>query len=172
MEGLTIRKANRKDVLNLSVLKKQVFISTYALNGINNEFSNHITENLSEDMVLKSTEDQNKLILLAEKEGFLLGCAELFLNSNCKETRNKSPELNVLYVFEHVKNKGIGYKLITESENVVKKMGYPGIWLTVYHENINAIKFYQRQSYKDIGTFQFEMKGKFYENRIMYKSFN
>ncbi len=172
MEGLTIRTANRKDILNLSVLKKQVFINTYALNGIDSEFSNHITKNLSEDMILKSIEDENKLILLAEKDEFLLGCAELFLNSTCQETKNKSPELNVLYVFEHAKNKGVGYKLLTESERVAKRMDYPGMWLTVYHENFNAIKFYLRQSYKDIGTFQFEMEGKFHENRIMYKAFN
>ncbi|PLX13787.1 MAG: hypothetical protein C0597_11140 [Marinilabiliales bacterium] len=167
--NIKIRKATKSDVRNLSVLKKQVFISTYALDGINGEFSNHITKTFSEDEILKSIEEPDKITLLAEKDGFLLGCAEIVLNSTCKETGNKSPKLYVLYVFEHAKGKGIGYQLITESEKLVKELGYAGLWLTVYHENRAAINFYLRQLYKDIGAFQFEMEGNFYENRILYK---
>ncbi len=172
MKNLKIRKATELDIRNISVLKKQVFISTYALSGINNEFSNHITAEFSIERIEESIKDKNKIILVAERKGFLIGIAEIFLNSMCKETGNLSPELNVLYVFEHVKGKGIGFKLISECENIVKEYNLPGLWLTVYHQNENAIQFYERQSYKDIGTYLFEMEGKKYENRIMYKQFH
>lgn len=171
MKGLKIRKATREDVLNLSVLKKQVFISTYALNGINKDFSSHITKAFSENEILNNIEDPEKIVLLAEKHGFLIGCAEIGINSTCKETNNSSPELMVLYVFEHVKGQGVGYSLITDSERIAKEMKFPGLWLTVYHKNNEAIKFYLRQSYRDIGKWDFEMEGKSYENRIMYKHF-
>lgn len=171
MKELLIRKAKESDILNISVFKKQVFISTYALSGINEEFSNHITSHFSIEKIRENVFDENMLVLLAEREGFLVGLAEIFLNSTCKETENSSPELNVLYVFEHFKGQGIGYKLITECEREVKQMGMPGLWLTVYHQNQNAIKFYNRQNYRDVGMYLFEMEGKKYENRIMFKQF-
>ena len=170
MSELKIRRAEELDILNLSVLKKQVFISTYAIEGIDKDFSNHITTNFSVDKIEEDLNDKSKIILLAENKGFLIACAEIFLNSFCKETGDSSPELNVLYVFEHAKGKSVGYKLITEAENILKEMNFPGLWLTVYHENMNAIKFYQRQSYNDIGLWLFEMEGEKYENRIMFKN--
>lgn len=171
MKNLIVRRATTEDALNLSVLKKQVFISTYALSGINNDFSSHITSEFSIENTENQITNSNTIVLLAEKNGFLVGCAELVLNSTCKETGNSSPELNVLYVLEQMKGKGVGYKLISESESILKAKSYPGIWLTVYHKNMAAIEFYKRQSYKDIGRYDFEMGGKFYENRIMYKGF-
>lgn len=171
MKNLVIRKATVKDALNLSVLKKQVFISTYALSGINNDFSSHIISEFSIEKIKDQINDPEIIVLLAEKNGFLVGCAELFLNNTCKETGDSSPELNVLYVFEHLKGRGIGYKLISECESVLNEKKYPGMWLTVYHKNKAAIEFYKRQSYKDIGRYDFEMEGKYYENRIMFKRF-
>jgi len=171
MIELKIRRATIKDTRNLSVLKKQVFISTYALDGINQDFSNHINSELSEEKIENDLKDKNRIILLAEKNGFLIGCAEVFINSICKETGDSSPELNVLYVFEHAKGIGVGYSLISEAEQILKEMNFPGLWLTVYHKNFNAIKFYERQSYKDIGLWLFEMEGEKHENRIMFKRF-
>lgn len=171
MKGLIIRRALEADVLNISVLKKQVFISTYALSGINIEFSKHINYEFSEEKIRENILDSQKIILVAERKDFLIGIAEIFLNSTCKEAGSLSPELNVLYVFEHLKGKGIGFKLISECENIVKEHNFPGLWLTVYHQNKNAINFYERQLYKDIGQFYFEMEGKKHENRIMFKRF-
>lgn len=168
---IIIRRAVFSDALNLSVLKKQVFISTYACNGIKQDFSNHITSEFSVDKIENSINDENKIVLLAEINDFLVGCAELYLNSTCEETKDISPELNVLYVFEHAKGVGVGYSLISEAENILKKMNFPGLWLTVYYENIDAIKFYKRQLYEDIGLYLFEMEGEKYENRIMFKKF-
>ena len=113
--------------------------------------------------------DKNNIILIAESNGFLVGCAEISLLSNCPETKDNSPELTILYVFEHFKEKGVGYSLISKTENLVKEKGFSELWLTVYHLNENAISFYKRQNYKIIGSTFFEMGGNKYENKIMYK---
>ena len=172
MKELKIRRAEKSDILNLSVLKKQVFISTYALDGIRQDFSDYITSEFSVEKLEQEINDENKIILLTNHKGFLVGCAEIYLNNKCNETNDNSPELTILYVFEHLKEKGVGFALISEVEKLVKEKGFPGLWLTVYSGNQYAINFYKRQSYKDIGKMYFEMGGEKYENRIMYKNFN
>lgn len=171
MKNIKIRRATKEDVLNLSVLKKQVFISTYAIDGIRKDFSEYITSEFSEENLQENLKDENRIVLVAEQNDFLIGCAEIEINNRCNETKDNSPELTVLYVFEHAKGKGIGYRLITECESIVKRLNYPGLWLTVYHQNFNAIQFYNRQQYKDIGQWFFEMGGEKHENRIMFKRF-
>ncbi len=169
MKEIKIRRANITDVLNLSVLKKQVFISTYAINGIRKDFSEYINTEFSVNNTENAINDKNNIILIAESNGFMVGCAEMCLLSNCPETKDNSPELAILYVFEHFKEKGVGYSLISEVENLVKEKGFSGLWLTVYYLNKNAISFYKRQNYKIIGSTFFEMGGNKYENKIMYK---
>lgn len=169
MKEIKIRRANITDALNLSVLKKQVFISTYAINGIRKDFSEYINTEFTVNNTENAINDKNNIILIAESNGFLVGCAEMCLLSNCPETKDNSPELTILYVLEHFKEKGAGYSLISEVENLVKEKGFSGLWLTVYHLNENAISFYKRQKYKIIGSTFFEMGGNKYENEIMYK---
>ena len=170
--NIKIRKAELTDTLNLSVLKKQVFISTYAINGIRKDFSEYINTEFTVNNTENAINNKNNIILIAESNGFMVGCAEISLLSNCPEIKDNSPELTILYVFEHFKGKGVGWSLISEAENLVKEKGFSGLWLTVYHLNENAISFYKRQNYKIIGNTFFEMDGKKYENRIMLKSFN
>ena len=172
MKKIKTRRAELADASNLSVLKRQVFISTYATNGIRKDFSEYINTEFTVNNTENAINDKNNIILIAESNGFLVGCAAISLLSNCPETKDNSPELNILYVFEHFKGKGIGYSLISKAENLVKEKGFPGLWLTGYHLNENAISFYKRQNYKIIGSTYFEMDGKKYENKIMLKSFN
>lgn len=169
MKEIKIRRANITDALNLSVLKKQVFISTYAINGIRKDFSEYINTEFTVNNIENAINDKNNIILIAESDGFMVGCAEINLLSNCPETKDNSPELTILYVFEYCKEKGAGYSLISKTENLVKAKGFLGLWLTVYHLNENAISFYKRQNYKIIGSTFFEMSGNKYENKIMYK---
>ncbi len=164
--SIKIRKAELNDALNLSVLKKQVFISTYAINGIRKDFSEYINTEFTVNNTENAINDKNNIILIAESNGFMVGCAEISLLSNCPETKDNIPELTILYVFEHFKEKGVGYSLISEVENLVKEKSFPGLWLTVYHLNENAISFYKKQKYKIIGSTFFEMGGNKYDNKI------
>lgn len=172
MKKIEIRNANSQDVLNLSVLKKQVFISTYALEGIRSDFSRHINAEFSIEKTSKELNDKNKITLIAEHKDCIIGYAEIILNSNCNDLTENSPELSKLYVFEHFKGKGVGYSLISESENIARNKGFQGLWLTVYHLNRNAILFYKKQDYKIIGKTDFEMENQKYENKIMFKKLN
>lgn len=172
MNGITIRKAIKSDALNLSVLKNQVFISTYAIDGIREDFSKYISQEFSVEKIENELNDENKIVLLAENKEFLIACAEIDLKNNCPEVNDNSPELTVLYVFEHFKGKGVGYALISEAEKLVKEKGFSGLWLTVYHQNRNALSFYKRQYYKVVGNTYFELGSVKYENKIMLKKFS
>jgi diamine N-acetyltransferase len=51
MENIIIRKARVEDARNLTVLKQQVWISTYAEEGIRNEFSQYVLAEFTSEQI-------------------------------------------------------------------------------------------------------------------------
>ena len=168
-----IRKADLSDVLNLTVLKQQVWISTYAFNGIRDELSQYVLGNFTPDKIKSTIDNPNNIVLVAEKDDHIVGCAEIDLSSQCpEENYNGSPEISVLYVLERFQGIGIGKKLLNKCIDVLALLGYKSTWLTVYDQNFQAIKFYERNGFENIGCTHFKMGGNKIPNEIMFLTFN
>jgi diamine N-acetyltransferase len=163
-----IRFANIEDSKNITVLKQQVWIATYAVEGIRNEFSNYVLTEFTPEKIRSTIQDKNRIILIAENNNHLVGCVEIALNEKCPvELGNDCPEIAVLYVLERFMGKGIGKMLLHEAIEKIKKLGYKSTWLTVYYKNHKALEFYQRNHFISIGSTNFVMDGNRYENKVM-----
>jgi len=75
-----IRAAEISDVNNLTVLKQQVWIATYAVEGIRTEFSTYVLSEFTSDKLLETILDKNKILLIAEIDNHLVGCVEVNLS--------------------------------------------------------------------------------------------
>lgn len=163
-----IRKANLDDVLNLAVLKQQVWIATYAEEGIRTEFSRYVLDKFTFENIQKTIQDKNRVIYIAENNNHLIGCVEIALNEKCPiEIKTDCPEIAVLYVLERFKGKGIGKFLLRKTIEHIKELGHKSVWLTVYHKNHRALEFYHRNDFIPIGSTFFKMDSNRYENKVM-----
>jgi ribosomal protein S18 acetylase RimI-like enzyme len=167
MENIIIREADLMDVMNLSVLKQQVWIATYALEGIRNEFSVYVLTEFTPENVRKEVIDSNKLIYIAEIDHHILGCVEIEFDSKCPVKSEKGPEISVLYVLERFTGMGIGQQLLDKAFMLCKELSIDSVWLTVYLKNERAINFYQKNKFRESGMTYFELVNNRYENRIM-----
>ncbi|MHC1774464.1 MAG: N-acetyltransferase family protein [Lentimicrobium sp.] len=167
MDNLSIRQAEPGDVPNLTVLKQQVWIATYATEGIRTEFSRYVLDEFTEENTRRQIEDERKLILIAEINEHLLGCIELAFNEVCPAGAVSGPEIAVLYVLERFCGKGIGKALLDQAVMKLKNAGYTNAWLTVYYKNENAIGFYKRQHFTEVGKTFFNLGENQYENKVM-----
>jgi ribosomal protein S18 acetylase RimI-like enzyme len=167
MDNLIIRPAEPEDVPNLTVLKQQVWIATYATEGIRTEFSRYVLDEFTEENTRRQTGDEQKLVLLAEMNDHLLGCIELSFNEVCPVEAVSGPEIAVLYVLERFCGKGIGKALLDQVVIKLKNAGYTNVWLTVYYKNENALGFYKRQNFTEIGKTWFNLGGNQYENKVL-----
>lgn len=168
MDSIIFRSATLDDTENLVILKQQVWVSTYAVEGIRKDFSDYLLATFTIENERKNLKNQQKFTLIAESKGHLIGCAEVDLNPNefLPQIEN-FPEISVLYVLERFCGKGIGKLLLNETISSLKNLNINGVWLSVYHKNQKAINFYNKNGFKDIGKMYFEMSGNSYENRIM-----
>lgn len=168
--NLTIRRANINDLSNLAVLKQQVWISTYATQGITNEFSNYVLSEYSLNNVRETIADKNRIILIASINDCVIGCAEILLSSECPVSLGAaSAEILTLYVLERFHGLGIGKKLLDECIEEFKRHNLAIVWLTVYYKNQNAFRFYIKHKFKKVGHTYFSLGNNKHKNYVMVK---
>lgn len=168
---VSYRKGSTKDALCVAGLATQVFLDTYATEGIRPDLAREALLNYSPDAFANRLSESANIFILAEHAGHLIGFAEVSSGKPCCIiARANSVELVRLYVQKPFQNSGIGRSLLKESEKIAKKTTPESLWFTVWAGNSNAMGFYRSQGYMDIGASTYEFEGKVYENRVFVKA--
>jgi len=159
---INIRPAKKEDCLNLAVLSIQVWLDTYAVDGIRSELSNYVVSNFTETLYLEKLNDKTFPIFVVEKDNHLVGFVMLNLSATF-ENESNGYEIDTLYVQSHFKGFGLGKKLIQHVQN---KFGIT-CWLHTWINNHNALGFYDYLGFKDVGNMYFDLEGEKHENRVL-----
>ena len=80
-----------------------------------------------------------------------------------------SCQLERIYILNDFIPLKIGQQFLTFLEENAKELQIDTIWLSVYKKNIRAIRFYERNNYKEVGKSIFLVNGKEYENKVYSK---
>jgi len=166
-----LRAATPSDALCLSVLAIQVWLDTYATDGIRPALAREVLTTFSEPAFVDAVRDPGARIWLAERQGHLLGFAHVTLGA----THGLAPpgaasELLRLYVQEPFVARGIGSALLARAESLAAEAGSTVLWLTPWVHNHRARAFYARRGYVDRGSTRFEFEGESHENRVLAKA--
>ncbi len=159
-----IRMAQKGDCLNLAALSVQVWLHTYAIDGISKKISKYALSTFTEDYFLSLLEKENYHILVYVREENLLGYIGIDTES-IYETEKNGYEIETLYVQEHFQRQKIGQNLLIEVFNKFGKR----CWLSTWIHNFKAIEFYKRFDFKEIGKIDFDLYGDSHENCVLGK---
>ncbi len=167
-EAINIRKAEVSDASNLAVLKQQVWVATYAHEGIRFEYSDYLLNEFTRAKEEAVLNHPHKETFIAELNGHLIACLVIDYESSCQiELVENNPEIRILYVLEPFKSLGIGTALLNFSIQKINERGFNAIWLSAYSQNERALGFYKHFGFTDIGKTYFKMKENEYENRVL-----
>lgn len=165
-----LRIGTPDDAAVVSALSIQVFLDTYATDGVRPDLAREAFREYSEQAFLARLCVPDRRFVLAEKEGALLGFAEL----DCASREAPVPglhglELVRLYVQPQAQRTGVGSALLAESERTARSLMAPSLWLTAWEGNARALAFYARSGYADVGATTYEFEGREYGNRVVAK---
>lgn len=164
---LNIRSATSSDASNIAALAMQVWLHTYAREGIRQEISEFVFSQFTPDAITSVIQDPTKTVLLACDKLHLLGYAVLQHGSVCPTDQALKSELATLYVHTHFAGRGIGSALLKAcSELQFALDGGQTIWLKTWHRNSQAIAFYLKQGYTQIGSTFFQLGDEQHENFV------
>ena len=172
LPAVSFRVANAADALCIGVLGMQVFLDTYATDGIRPAIAREALESLSPERIETIIRTPNNAFIVAEIDDHLVAFAQLSLRTGHElVTRPEAAELQRLYVQERFTGRGLGTRLIGEAEAFVSSMqGAAVMWLTAWVGNERARSFYPRRGYAELGSTQFVFQGEAHENRLYAKS--
>lgn len=164
---VTFRLANKADALCIGVLGTQVFLDTYAPDGIRPSLAREALNNHSVTTISSLFSDARIRFIVAERAGHMIAFAQLTMGASQPMVPfQPSVELNRLYVQEPFTGTGVGRALLAEAEAHAAAEGAAALWLTAWVGNQRALAFYQRQGYQDFGSTQYEFENEQYENRV------
>lgn len=163
----TIRSAQTADATRLAVLATQVWLHTYATEGVSQEIADYTLGQLTPTHYLAATHDASTRIWVAECDGSLIGFAVLMFGVPCPAKAQSSVELQTLYVQEHFLRQGVGRLLLRAAEEAAYRHAGTPLWLTANIHNANALAFYARQGYVKVGTAYFALGEGKHENHVL-----
>ncbi len=170
LSAVEFRVAKPADALCIGVLATQVFLDTYATDGLRPDLAREAVANYSPAVFEARIRDSANHFLLAERAGHLVAFSECSLSSKPPiPSLSGGVELVRLYVQRLSQRVGIGAALLARTEVHAKEARAPILWLTAWVGNGNARTFYLAQGYKDVGTTSHVFEEQEYENRIYSK---
>lgn len=166
--GFPLRLGNPSDAVTISALSVQVFLDTYATEGVRPDLAREAFENYSPDAFTGRLAEAGRVFILAEAGSGLLGYAEVLLDPLPAPAGGISgAELVRLYVQPAAQRRGVGRALMSRMEQAVAEAGLASVWLTAWEGNFNARAFYSRLGYSDIGATTYTFQGNDYPNRVI-----
>ncbi|NQU66664.1 MAG: GNAT family N-acetyltransferase [Candidatus Marinimicrobia bacterium] len=157
-----IRTAKQEDSTNLAALSIQVWLHTYAIDGIRIEISEFVMSNFTMKHFENLVSSPMRRTLVYILEDHLVGYIMINLESYWQDKSNGF-EIEKFYIQEHFQGKGIGRKLLSEVSNLFGC----SYWLSVWVHNVKAIEFYKHFGFRDSGRVEFVLGNESHENRVL-----
>ncbi|MBC2381491.1 GNAT family N-acetyltransferase [Pseudomonas sp. WS 5106] len=171
MPAIILRNATPDDALCIGVLGMQVFLDTYATQGIRNSIANEVLEAFAPSTIARLMAEPGTSLIVAESHNHLVGFAQVKLNASHAmiEVANVA-ELQRLYIQERFTGLGIGYQLLQAAERCAARAGACMLWATVWVGNERALGFYPRRGYEALGSPTYTFQGETHGNRLFGKT--
>ena len=162
MVAMIIRKIKESDFHNLAALSIQVWLHTYATDGIQDTISKFVLNQFTPEYFKNIFKSKHQNLLVAIIDNHLVGFITIDLDSHCTIDDYQGYEVVTLYVQEHFQGKGIGTQLLNA---VMDKHGLK-LWLHTWIHNEKGIVFYKNFGFKEIGTIPYYIEGEKHDNLV------
>lgn len=140
-----IRIASLDDIAELSILKKDIWESTYR--GI---YSNEVIDNFNYEEEANKFKNiinsKDKDIYVVENDKEIMGCISFGVNIHSFE--DYTHEVNMLYIRKNYQGQGLGRILFDIAYNSIKEKGIDKFFIGCNKYNDNARKFYEKMGGK------------------------
>ena len=161
--------AGPTDATNLAALSIEVWLHTYARDGIRRAFSDYVLREFTAERFAAHIADPQQVVLTCERGPYLLGYLRLDFDAACPTVPGLTGEIATLYVRSRHARQGIGTGLLAVASDLCRARGIERVWLAVNHENAPAIRFYEAQGFSRHGSRDFELEGEKHENFILVR---
>jgi ribosomal protein S18 acetylase RimI-like enzyme len=153
---IELRKAELTDIRQLQEISRQTFVETFAAVNTEENMLKYLEEAFSTEKLTAELNDPNSEFLFAMRNDEVAGYLKINYGASQTDVKDdQSLEIERIYVLEKFKGNGIGKRLYTLATEIALGKNLEYIWLGVWEENHNAIRFYRKLGIVEFGNHAF-----------------
>ena len=168
---IKIKKAKEADIDVLALLGRVTWAESHGhyIEDKNNLLK-YLDENFSVSKTKQNIKNSKNIFYIMYVDDLPVGYTKLVVNAiNESVASQNNCCLERIYILDDFIPLKIGHQLLTFVEERAKELRLDTMWLSVYIKNKRAIRFYERNEFKNVGELNFLVSGKKYENIIFSK---
>jgi diamine N-acetyltransferase len=159
MKQLHIRKAGIEDAQFISLLARITFNETFgSCFRDNQDLLDYHDKTFPVSKIRSGIEKENNVFWIAFWDDLPIGYAKLKKKSKSDFIHSDNvSQLQKIYVLKDFISKKVGYQLLLEIFEEVKKINTDFLWLSVWENNERAISFYKKSGFVETGKHTFDI---------------
>ncbi len=135
-----------------------------------NSLLKYLDENFSVSKTKQEINKSKNLFYIIYVDDLPVGYAKLVMNEKQESVASQNNcRLERIFIQNEFIPLKIGQQLLTFVEEKAKALQLDTMWLSVYIKNKRAIRFYERNKFKNVGELNFIVNEKVYENIVFSK---
>ena len=162
-----IRLANAEDALSLTSLAQTTFRQKWQPIDGDVLVEQYISENMQLNHIQEALEADNTRFFLVFRLKELVGYMKLvldFVPEQYAHIGSRFLQVEKLYLLSSAQRFQLGAKLLQKALDIAEEENYDTIWLGVWRQNHEAIKFYEKFGFWKAGDWFFKMGDKIFED--------
>ena len=168
---INIKIAEETDTAVLALLGRLTYAESHGhFIADKNNLLKYLDKNFSVSKTEQDIKNPKQFFYIIYVDDLPVGYAKLVVNAKHESIASiNNCRLERIYVLNDFIPLKIGQQLLTYVEEQAKALQLDTMWLSVYIKNNRAIKFYERNEFKNVGELNFLVNGKSYENIVFSK---
>lgn len=147
--NLTFEKCTMVDLDVLVNMSRDTFVHAFEKDNNPEDFWNYINDAFNENTIVEQLLNVNSKFYFVYLKNVLVGYFKLNKNkAQTEQFAKRSIELERIYVLKDFQNQGIGKRILLKTIDLAKQSKATFIWLGVWQENKNAVRFYESHGFK------------------------
>lgn len=169
--NINIQPCSIADLDKLYSIGYETYDETFRAMNSQETIDKYLQESFNKKKLLTELSNKDCKFYFLYSENELAGY--LKVNDASAQTDIKdanSIELERIYIKKVYKGKGLGKKLMNFALQLAKEMKKSYVWLGVWEKNTDAISFYTKMGFYEVGRHSFRMGDELQNDLIMKKS--
>lgn len=151
--GTQIRPARTSEAAELSAMMRRTFLATHGHCSTPDNVAAHVATMYSPERQAEEIRDPDTLTLIVEQDGVWAGFAQLRWGTvpPAEVALLPTVELARIYLDEAFHGKGIAAVLVSHLLAAAQLRGSRSVWLTVWQDAAQAIRFWRKHGFQIVG---------------------
>lgn len=169
---IKIKTATQEDTEVLALLGRLTWAESHGhYIDDKSELLKYLDENFSISKTKLDLNDSKNQFYIIYVDDLPVGYAKIVLNAMQESVVSQNNcRLERIFVQNEFIPLKLGKQLLAHAEEKAKALQLDTMWLTVYIKNDRAIRFYEKNEFKNVGEVNYIVSGKGYENIVFSKN--